>query len=85
MARAYKETFGARLKALVEQFKELGIELPQKDEAYFNPGMYSWVPLTISQLKAAATQIAASLQGTLAVKSTSLGAAATMIKPGERK
>lgn len=32
MARAYKEVFGNRLKALVEEFKEPGIKLPQKEK-----------------------------------------------------
>jgi len=64
MARAYKDVFGDRLKALVAQFKEVGIILPQKDEAYFDPGMYSWVPLTISQIKDAANRLANDLEST---------------------
>jgi hypothetical protein len=58
MARTYKDVFGDRIKTLVAQFKEVGITLPQKDEAYFDPGMYSWVPLTISQIKNAANRLA---------------------------
>lgn len=61
MARAYKETFGDRLRALVEQFREIGIELPQRDEAYFAPGMYSWVELSISQIKDAANRLVGDL------------------------
>lgn len=61
MARAYKEAFGDRLKALVEQFREIGIELPQRDEAYFAPGMYSRVYLGISQIKDAASRLVGDL------------------------
>jgi hypothetical protein len=66
MARAYSEAFDDRLKALIQQFREIGVELPQKkDEAYFAPGMYSWIPLTISQIKDAANRLVADLNANL--------------------
>jgi hypothetical protein len=62
MARAFREQFGNRLRALVEQFKENGIKLPQKDEAYFDPHTYSWVRLAIDQIKEAANRLASNLE-----------------------
>lgn len=62
MARAFREQFGDRLRALVEQFKENGIKLPQKDEAYFDPRTYSWVPLAIHQIGEAANRLASNLE-----------------------
>jgi hypothetical protein len=56
------QSAGLSGRALVAQFKEVGITLPQKDEAYFDLGMYSWVPLTISQIKDAANRLANDLE-----------------------
>jgi hypothetical protein len=85
MADAFKETFADRLKALVLQFKEIGIDLPQRDEAYFNPGMYRQVPLAVSQIKDAANQLVASLSGSLEVKTLGFLAQPTVKKPEQQK
>ena len=81
-AKAYRELFGERVKELIGQFKEIGVKLPQNDEAYFAPGFYSWVPVAISQIKDAASRLIAELTANL---SASVALVSTIKKPDERE
>jgi hypothetical protein len=62
-AARYKEHFGSRMKEIVEQLDAVGVKLPQPAQQYYQPGMYSWVPLGIEQIRQAANQLVAELIG----------------------
>ena len=58
---AYKAEFGARLKEVTEQLNAVGAKLPQSAQKYYDPGMYSWVPLSIDQIKQTASLVVTDL------------------------